>query len=188
VALGGIVVAAAAAPAAAGGWGEAAAAILAVSFGWAAASKITGRARWRRVLAAHRLPGRWGSLAAWAVPAVEASIPVLVIVGRPRAAGAVALASLAVFSVALVRLALRDGVRVDCGCFGRAQVDVRVALGRNLALAIAAAAAWALAPADPGLPVPGAGDLVPLLLLAGAVVAGAVTAWRATVWLGRGRT
>ena len=187
-ALGAIVVAAAAAPVAAGGWGEAAAAILAVTFGWAAASKVTARARWRRALNVHRLPERWASIASWAVPAVEASIPILLILGRPRAAGAVALASLAIFSAALVRLALRDGARVDCGCFGRAKVDVRVALGRNLALAIAAIAVWALAPADPGLPVPGAGDLVPLVLLVGAVVAGAVTAWRATVWLGRGRT
>ncbi|HEX5936094.1 MAG TPA: MauE/DoxX family redox-associated membrane protein [Actinomycetota bacterium] len=188
VALGAIVVAAAAAPAAPGGWGEAAAAVLAVSFAWAAISKVTDRARWRRTLAAHRLPERWEGVAAWAVPAVEASIPVLVVVGRPGAAAAVALASLVLFSVALVRLAMRDGALVDCGCFGRARVDVRVALARNLALAIAAAAAWGLAREDPALPVPGAGDLVPILLLAGATVAVAVTAWRATVWLGRGRT
>lgn len=187
IALGAVAIAAVAAPAAAGGWGEAAAAIVAVSFAWASISKVTGWTRWRRSLAAHDLPERWERIAARAVPAVEASVPILVIVGRPRAAAAVALGSLVVFSLALVRIARRDGVRVSCGCFGREQVDVRIALVRNGALAIAAALAWWLAPADPGLPVPDAGDLVPVLLVAGAVIAGALTAWRATVWLGRGR-
>jgi hypothetical protein len=187
LALGAIAVAAAAAPVAAGGWGEAAAAVVAVSFAWASIAKITGWRRWRRNLAEHRLPARWERVAAWAVPIAEASIPVLVIAGRPRAGAAVALSSLAVFSVALVRLARRDGVRVACGCFGRAQIDVRLALARNLALAIAAAASWWVAPADPRLPVPDAGDLFPVLLMVGAVIAGVLTAWRATVWLGRGR-
>ena len=187
LALGAVALAAAAVPAAAGGWGGAAAAIVAVFFAWASIAKVTGWGRWRRGLAAHRLSERWERIAARAVPAVEVSIPILVIAGRPRTAAAVAIGSLAVFSAALVRVALQDGVRVSCGCFGREHVDVRVALVRNLALAIVSAVAWWLAPADPGLPVPDARDLVPALLVSGAVVAGALTAWRATVWLGRGR-
>ena len=174
----------AAVPAAAGGW-EAAAAIVAVTFAWASIAKVTGWGRWR---------GAWPRIGCRSGGAVRGP-------GRPRrgglgpdprdrrtvrAAAAIALGSLAVFSVALVRIGLRDGVRVSCGCFGREHVDVRFALGRNLALAIVSAAAWWLAPADPGLAAPDAGDLVPLLLVTGAVVTGALTAWRATVWLGRG--
>ncbi len=170
-----------------GGWGEAAAAILAVSFGWASISKLTGWGRWRRTLSAHALPRRWERLAAWAVPAVESLVPALTLLGRQRATAAVAFASIAVFSVALLRLAARDGVRVACGCFGRASVDVRLALVRNLALAATAIVSWSLGAPDPRLTLPEAGDALPALLVVGALAVAAMTAWRSTVWLGKGR-
>jgi hypothetical protein len=91
-----------------------------------------------------------------------------------------------VFSAALVRLALRDGARVSCGCFGRGSIDVRVALGRNAALAAAAVAWWTSASPDPHLQLPRASDSLPALLLAGAVAAAVITGWRAGVWLRRG--
>ena len=126
-------------------------------------------------------------LAAWAVPAVESFVPILTILGRGRAAAAVALVFLVVFSLALVRLALRDGVHVACGCFGRPSVDVRVALVRNAALSAVAVAAWSLAPADASFGLPGRGDALPALLGAGTAAVAAITAWRAASWLGRGR-
>jgi hypothetical protein len=182
------VAAAASAAGASGGWGEAAAATLAVVFGWASVAKVTGWSRWRRTLSAHALPGGLERVAAWAVPATEALVPILVVLGRERAAAAVALAAVAGFSVAVLRPVARDGGRVACGCFGRASVDVRVALARNLLLAAIAVSAWSLADPDPSLGVPQAGDTLPALLAAGALAVAATTAWRTAVWLGRGRT
>ena len=148
VALVGVAVAAAAsASRAQDGWGEAAAATLAVSFAWASASKLTGWGRWRRTaLGACAPSASASSSAAWVVPAAEFLVPVLTLLGRQRAAATIALASVVVFSIALlVRSPLRDGVRVACGCFGRASIDVRVALTRNLVLAAAAIVSWSLA-------------------------------------------
>jgi hypothetical protein len=169
-----------------GGWGAAAAATLAASFAWASVSKVTGWSRWRATLAAHALPPGPERVAGWAVPAVESLVPILAFLGRPRAAGAIAVTSIVVFSAALVRLALRDGLRVSCGCFGRGSIDVRLALARNAAIAVAAALAWWSAPSDPVLRVPEVGESLPALLVAGALTVAAVTAWRAAVWLGRG--
>jgi uncharacterized membrane protein YphA (DoxX/SURF4 family) len=170
-----------------GGWGEAAAAILAVSFTWASMSKLTGGGRWRRTLSAHALPRPAERFAAWAVPAVESLVPTLMLVGRQRAAAAVAFASIAVFSVALLRLAARDGVRVACGCFGRASIDLRLALVRNLALAATAVLSWSLASPDPRLTLPEAGDTLPALLVAGTLTVAAITAWRSAAWLAKGK-
>jgi hypothetical protein len=182
-----VVAAAATASRSEGGWGEAAAATLAVVFAWAAAAKVAGWHRWRRALSAHALP-RWVErVAAWAVPAMESLVPILTLLGRDRAAAAVALVSVLVFSIALLRSAVRDGVRVACGCFGRASIDVRVALSRNLALAAAALVSFAFAVPAPALTLPQAGDVLPALLLPGALAIATITAWRTAVWLGRGR-
>jgi methylamine utilization protein MauE len=188
VALVGVAAAAAASMSRAqGGWGQAAAATLAVSFAWASASKLTGWGRWRRTLSAHALPRRAEQQAAWVVPAAEFLVPVLTLLGRQRAAAMIALASVVVFSIALLRLTARHGVRVACGCFGRASIDVRVALTRNLALAAAAIVSWSLAGPDPHLTFPEAGDALPATLVGGALTVAAITAWRTTVWLGRGK-
>jgi hypothetical protein len=181
------VAAAASASRAEGGWGRAAAAILAVTFAWAALSKLAGWRRWRSTLSAHALPRSAERLAAWTVPAAESLVPILMVLGRERAAAAVALVTIVVFSLALVRLALRGGVRVACGCFGRATVDMRVALARNLALAATAFAAWRLAAPDPSIALPDTGDTLPALLVGGALAAAAITVWRTGTWLGKGR-
>ncbi len=169
-----------------GGWAAAGAAVLAVTFAWSSIEKIGGWGRWRRALADHALPPSVARIAVWAVPGTEALIPVLALLGRPRAAAAVALAAIGVFSAALGRLALRDGPRVSCGCFGRGSIDVRVALGRNAALAAAAIASWTSTSPDPHLQLPRAADSLPALLVAGGLAAAAITGWRASVWLRRG--
>ena len=168
------------------GWAAAGAAVLAVTFAWSSIDKVGGWSRWRQALAGHVLPPSVARVAAWAVPGTEALVPTLGLLGRPRAAAAVALAAIVVFSASLVRLALRDGVRVSCGCFGRGLMDVRVALGRNAALAAAAVASWTTASPDRHLQLPRAGDSLPALLLAGAVAAAVITGWRAAIWLRKG--
>jgi hypothetical protein len=157
-----------------------------VTFAWSSIDKLIGWSRWRRALAGHAFPPSRARVAVWAVPGIEALVPTLALLGRPRAAAAVALAAIVVFSAALVRLALRDGARVSCGCFGRGSIDVRVALGRNAALAAAAVASWTSASPDPQLQLPRAGDSLPALLLAGAITAAVITGWRAAIWLQKG--
>jgi Methylamine utilisation protein MauE len=187
VALAAVAVAAAAAAwRTDGGWGAAAAAVLAVAFAWSAIAKIAGWSRWRRALATYALPPATERVASWAVPAAELLIPALALLGRPRAAGAVAIVVIVVFSGAIVRLALRDGARVSCGCFGRGSIDVRLALVRNAALAAAAASSWVAAPPDPALRLPSGGETVPAFLTAAAVVVAGVTVWRTSVWMRRG--
>lgn len=168
------------------GWAAAGAALLAVTFAWSSIDKIGGWSRWRRALAGHAFPPSVARVTTWAVPGTEALVPALALSGRPRAAAAVALGAIVAFSAALVRLALRDGARVSCGCFGRGSIDVRVALARNAALAAAAIASWISASPDPRLQLPHAHDSLPALLLAGALAAGVITVWRAANWLRKG--
>jgi hypothetical protein len=125
-------------------------------------------------------------IASRAVPAAEVLVPTLALLGRPRAAGAVAFLAIVIFSAALVRLWLRDGGRVSCGCFGRGSIDVRLALARNAVLATLAAVTWVSAPPEPVLRWPDAGDSVPALLTAAGLTVAAITAWRTSVWLRRG--
>ena len=169
------------------GWGGAAAAALAVTFGWAAASKAADRRRWRRTLVEHALPQAVERGARWAVPLAEAIVAVLVAGGRARAAAGVTLVLLVLFSMVLVRSAARQGRRVPCGCFGGASIDVRAAMARNLLLAGIAVTAWIASGPDPALRAPAPPELLPALLAAGAIAAAAATAWRAGAWLGRGR-
>jgi hypothetical protein len=188
VALAGLAAAAAAAAwDTRGGWGEAAAAALAVAFAWAAVSKTVAAARWRRTLAAHRLPSPVRRIAGWGVPMLEALVPILVVLGRERAAAGVAAGSLLAFSLVLARAAVRGDLRVPCGCFGRPFVDVRAALARNAALAALAVVVWTGAHADPALGLPAGVEVVPAGSVAGAIAVAVLTAWRAAVWLGRGR-
>ena len=170
-----------------GGWGRAAAAALAVAFGWAAVSKVVGMRRWRRALDGHRLPRRTAAPAVWAIPLVEAQVPLLTILGRERAAAGVALAALAIFSVALVRAAMHDGRRVPCGCFGKSVVDVRAALVRNALLTGLALSTWRTAGPDPDVILPSGGDVLPATLAAATLVVATATAWRASTWFSRGR-
>jgi hypothetical protein len=189
LALAAVAVAAAAAAARAeGGWGAAAAAALAVSFAWASISKVAAWQRWRSTLTAHALPAAADRVAGWFVPAVEALVPIVAVFGQIRAAAAIALTSLVVFSGALVRLGVRDGARISCGCFGRGSIDVRLALVRNLAIAVVAAFSWWSAPSERMLRLPQTSDVLPVLLVSGSLAIAGLTAWRSAAWLGKGRT
>ncbi len=72
---------------------------------------------------------------------------------------------------------------------GRDAVDVRTVLARNLSLIVATVFVFARAADAPRIAwpdVPGAADLLPLSLAAGAFVTTVLVAWRASVWLARG--
>lgn len=174
----------------AGSWASVAAAGLAAMFVWSAASKVMGPRRWRRALTAYGLPPALERTAAWAVPVAESIVPVLVVAGLPRAAAVWSGVLLVVFSGALVRARRRVGGRVPCGCLGSGDIDVNAALGRNATVFLVAVFVFGRASdrasiSWPG--VPGAADVLPLLLTVGALIASALVVWRASVWLARGR-
>jgi hypothetical protein len=169
------------------GWGRAAAGVVAVAFALAAMSKLLAMRRWRRILSAHHLPAAVERVAAWAVPVVELAVPILTVAGRERGAAGAALASLVAFTIAVVRAGLRGDRQVPCGCFGRASVDVRAALARNVALGALATGSLLAAPPDPAISFPAGPDVVPAVLATGALLAAATTAWRTGVWFSRGR-
>lgn len=171
-----------------GGWSAFAAATLAATFAWASASKLLRPQRWRRAMAAQNVPRPVEVVALWVVPLIEALIPVLTVLGRERAAAAVAFGALAVFTVAIVRSAIRVGVRVPCGCFGRPDVDARGAFARNLALAGLAGVSWVAAGRDPSLIAPSRSDVLPIALTLGGLLAAAITARLAGSMLSRGGT
>lgn len=187
----GLAAAVAATRASPGGWPTLAAAALAVVFSWSTASKALAARRWRRALAAHRLPRAVDRLASWVVPSGEALVPVLIVMGSPRAAGALALVLLAVFSIEMVRVRLLVGTRVPCGCFGgREAIDVREALVRNAVLGLLSAVVILFGRTRPAIRWPGApgtADLMPLVLALVAALAAVLTAWRASSWLAKGR-
>lgn len=189
VALLGVGAAAAAGAATGGTWatGPPAAALVALAFAWAAAAKLLRPDRWRRALAAHRL-GALEPVAAVAVPASEALVPALVLLGRPWAAAALALALVAGFSLATVRARLAHGRLVPCGCFGRTRaVDYRLALARNLALAVAAMVAAGAEPAGRlELRAPAGMEVLPAVLAGLGVAVGVWAVTRSMRWLGRG--
>ncbi len=174
-----------------GGWFALAAAALAVAFAWAAGSKIIGRRRWRLALHAHGLPTAIETFMALGVPACEAVVAVLVLIGLPRAAGVWTLVLLAVFSMELIRIRAAGSGRVPCGCFGsRDAVGIREALARNAGLAFLAALVVARATARPIVAwpsAPGSADASPFLLALGASSVAGLTLWRAWTWLARGR-
>ncbi|HSJ51802.1 MAG TPA: MauE/DoxX family redox-associated membrane protein [Actinomycetota bacterium] len=122
--------------------GAAAAAVLAGTFAVAAAAKLLRPVRWRRTLAAYRLPSEVERAAA-GVPVIELSLAVLPFLGRVSSAGFASLVVLTAFSAAIVVARVRAGRLLDCGCFGRSAArDYRLLLARNAALMTVAAVAW----------------------------------------------
>jgi len=169
-------------------WAEAAGAAVAVIFAWSSASKLVGRRRWERTLRAHMLPDRLERVARRGVPAAEALVPVLALLGYGRTAALWAAILLTVFSVHLVQARVLGRKSVPCGCFGgRRSQDVRLALLRNAGLASAALVATMVPNAPrwawPGFPAPS--EILPMVLACMGLALAVWTAWRAATWLGR---
>jgi hypothetical protein len=159
-----------------------AAALLALTFAWAAGAKIVRWEAWRSSLEEHRL-GALRSPVAALVPPLEAGVPLLVLLGRPAAAGVVTLVLLAAFSAALVRSS-KDGT-APCACFGRARRrSLRALLLRNAGLTGVAGLSLA-AGRSIGIPlsVPGAEEALPAVLTGLAVVGAGVAVVTARRWL-----
>jgi Methylamine utilisation protein MauE len=155
-----------------------AAAVLGAAFGWSAGAKIARPASWRRVVGAYALPRWMQRMSVILVPAGEAAIVGLVVMGMHRTAGIAALVILAAFSAAILRARRRFGNVVACGCFGTSVGrDYRILLLRNALLAGGASFAAIGGVDTPRVSVPGlpsAGDALPAAL---AVTGIAVAAW-----------
>ena len=120
-----------------------AAATLAIAFGWAAVTKVVRARRWRRSVQSYGFGDGFERTVAVGVPLVEVGVGVLPFLGLSSTAGVLSLGVLAVFSVGIVAARIRNGPRLDCGCFGGARVrDYRLLLARNGGLAIVAIVAW----------------------------------------------
>jgi hypothetical protein len=153
-----------------GDLGGVAAAALAIAFGWAAVTKVVRARRWRRSLQSYGLGGGFERTVAVGVPLVELGIGVLPFLGLPSTAGVLSLGVLAVFSVGIVAARIRNGPRLDCGCFGAARVrDYRLLLARSGGLAIVALVAWRRGTdtwIGTDVVAPSGGELVPAALVA----------------------
>jgi hypothetical protein len=174
-----------------GGWSLVATSIFAGVFAWAGIAKLAGRRRWRRTLSRHALPADMEGLATWAVPAAELAVPVLAALGYRSASGVWAILLLTGFSAEVVRMRLRIGRTVPCGCFGgRREVGAAALLLRNALLGAAALVALG-ASSEPLVRWPGpptGAETLPFLLATGGLVTALLATWRASIWLGRGRT
>jgi hypothetical protein len=156
-------------------------ALLAVVFTWSAVAKLLQWGRWRHVLGRYR-PSGWVRLIALpAVPALELAVVLALLAGMTRSAGALTLALLAGFSLAVLRLRSIEGDRLPCGCFGKTtERDYRLVLLRNSFLAILAAvvvAAPAETPLLEGFAAPDGSELLPLILVVVGMGAAGWAAW-----------
>jgi hypothetical protein len=174
-----------------GGWAALASAVVAGSFAWSAVAKLASPRRWVGVLEDHRLPPWVIGAARRGVPAAEALVPLLAVVGLRRASAVLALALLVVFSIEIVRVRLTIGPAVACGCFGeRTTASTSVQLLRNASVSALAAIAAASAIDAPLVRWPGAPhgpDVVPAVLAVVGLGVAVFAAWRSTAWLAAGR-
>jgi hypothetical protein len=136
-------------------------------FAWAAAAKVVAPGRWREALVAYRL-GVVERPALVGAPLAEAAVVILVLMGVPAHASALALALLGAFSGAILRARGVHGRRLPCGCFGGSKArDVRVLLARNLLLGLLATAVLVTGASLPLVHwarTPAAGELLPASL------------------------
>ncbi|MEP6477231.1 MAG: MauE/DoxX family redox-associated membrane protein [Actinomycetota bacterium] len=164
-----------------------AAGLVAGTFAWAAVAKLLHRRRWRHTLAGYSLPAVLASMLEPGLPLAELGVPLAVLLGYRREAAWLALALLAIFSVAILRSRVRGvGDEIACGCFrGGATRDYRLLLARNALLAAVAATSISA----PDVPLlrwpgpPGEGEVLPFALAVTAIAMAGFTAWRTATWL-----
>jgi uncharacterized membrane protein YphA (DoxX/SURF4 family) len=150
-----------------------AAALLALLFAWAAAAKVIRLGSWRSELEGYALPRPLRHVALGGVPLLEAAVVALVLVGELPPAGALCIAAVSAFSLAILRRRSVEGDRLPCACFGRSTTrDYRVMLTRNLLLAVTGAVVVLGGPGVSvfdGLRAPGPGELLPVVLVVAGV-------------------
>lgn len=139
---------------------------LGLVFAWAAGAKVLGFAAWKQALAGYRLAPPLRLPTAFVVPVVEAGIAALFFSGATRIGASAALASLALFSLTIVRAQAVQGSRLPCGCFGsNKERDPRFLLARNTVLATGAGALLVYGRDVPGYPSAPSGDAWPAAAL-----------------------
>ena len=157
--------------------------VLGMVFAVAGVAKLADRAGARAAIEAFGIPPRPAGAAAILLPLVELAIGgALLAAATSRWAAVAALALLAVFSLAIVRV-LRAGSAPDCNCFGGlTQTEVgRGSLVRNILLgALAALVAVGDGPvgAFAWVTVPAAGDRVAIAALIACLAALGLFCWR----------
>ncbi len=118
-----------------------AAAVLACAFAWAAAAKLVQFKAWGAALDGYRIPRSLHPVALVGLPVAEIVVTVLLLAGPLKSGAALAVALVAVFSMAIIRARSLQGDKLPCGCFGRTEArDYRLMLIRNGVLAALAAA------------------------------------------------
>jgi hypothetical protein len=150
-----------------------AAGLLALLFAWAAAAKVIRFGSWRSELEGYALPRPLRHVAVGGVPLLESAVVALVLVGELPPAGALCIASVSAFSLAILRRRSVEGARFPCACFGRSTTrDYRVMLTRNLLVALMGAVVMlggsGVSVFD-GLRAPGPGELLPAVLVVAGV-------------------
>lgn len=140
--------------------------LLATAFGWAAIAKLSGFSRWRVTVASYELPPSVERAAAPLIPVIELLLAFACVV-VPRVGAAAALATLAAFSLAILRARSRRGDRLPCGCFGGTKErDFKTMLLRNAGLGVLAGVTLiASGDGSVALSAPTASDLVPVVLV-----------------------
>ena len=150
--------------------------LLALAFAWAAVAKLSGLERWRTALAGYGLPGPIERPTAALVPIAELAVAFVTIAVSVRLGALVALAMLALFSVAILRARSIKGDRLPCGCFGGSAVrHYTTMMLRNAALGTLAVIVFFSAgdTGDVSASVPAASDVLPaVLVLAGVALIG----------------
>jgi hypothetical protein len=150
-----------------------AAGLLALLFAWAASAKVIRFGSWRSELDGYGLPRPLRHVALGGVPLLEGAVVALVLVGELPPAGALCIAAVSAFSLAILRRRSVEGDRFPCACFGRSTTrDYRVMLSRNLLVALMGALVMlggSGVNVFDGLRAPGLGELLPALLVVAGV-------------------
>lgn len=147
--------------------------LLVLCFSWAGLAKLIRFGRWRAALGGYGFSGDVEKVVALGVPFAELGVVALVVLGSARAGGALVLALVALFSLAILQARRVRGDRVPCGCFGgRSERDYRLLLMRNATLGAAAGVMLLLGRegAVRAFPAPGAGDALPAVLTVGGIL------------------
>ena len=151
--------------------------LLVAVFGWAALAKVAGRRAWRSAVEGYGLGRATRTAAHVGVPVAEAAIVVIMLLLSTRAAGALTVALLASFSLAVLRAREIKGDRLPCGCFGTAtDRDYRLMLLRNGGLGVLAAIVLLSGPEEGLLAeaaMPDGNEVAPAAL----ALAGVLIAW-----------
>jgi hypothetical protein len=150
-----------------------AAGLLALLFAWAVAAKVIRFGSWRSELEGYALARPLRLVALVGVPLLEGAVVALVLVDELPPAGALCIAAVSAFSLAILRRRSVEGDRFPCACFGRSTTrDYRVMLIRNLLVAVTGAVVMlggsGVSVFD-GLRAPGPGELLPAALVVGGV-------------------